>query len=572
MQDLNLSQYKRLTLIFAAQDQTMTPRTVDFDGLDNLIDGKSESRSDMAPISTVESSPSFESSFSPPQPLSQTEEAENEVFFVPGKRFTEIRKEIFQAKIEFEQQMKTRTNAVRSSVEMLNTELAKSPERKDRALRLSLTEGIVEMEERLKADVEEEARSVETSIKLKIRMAEMKEKISKTVSQMQAEVSEHKTQCDSLLEAKSQLASDISELQATLNTCQLQLNDDESRIYGAIGATDEPLLALQDTHSVGFRMEMNGIELQGMAGEVHKLESTRTNLLGDIQEMSSSVEDKRGGISELTQMQHLMIEKYGTLTGEDVDHSEKAAFEGEIKGVAEKILNAEAYCKEMETRMGEIKGKVASIEARMESLREKSVAKETEMKESTNAAEDFEARARALMAIVHDGEESDMEEGSVVGGAVKEKPVMKQLSAPVVEPLVVRQKRVSSAEESEGEALESWRCKLETTTSLLEELREWKSQLEAKLERIDASEKGDASDRATLADELEAVTLKLQTKEAEMITLEKSISEIKKEEEGTTMVTPAVTLAYPGMPGLPPMSFPVFSASAVATVFHSEAA
>ena len=50
--------------------------------------------------------------------------------------------------------------------------------------------------------------------------------------------------------------------------------------------------------------------------------------MSTITEAEACLSDKRGGISELSQMKSLMKEKWASLP-EDVDPSEKAAFEGE---------------------------------------------------------------------------------------------------------------------------------------------------------------------------------------------------------------------------------------------------
>jgi len=403
--------------------------TLDFQGLDSLIDGLAtpppasfDEHDPRRPLAAVAASPSIDrygSEFQPPR--SPTEEEVTQE--VPGKRFMELRDEMNTARRSFERDLRVRAKRVESSVAALCHELAASPEKKDRTLRKSLAENLEEMKARLEADAAEETAHAEGYAAFQERMASMKLKVKQQVSTIQAEVSEHTTQCKSLLEAKSTLSKDILELQESLQQMQTQLDHDKSAVYGALTG-NEPLLALQATHSLELTHELSGVEISELEQEHRKLEQAKPHVAHQLAEAENGLADRIAGEAELGEMRGLLVAKL--TQGPDADPDEKRALEGEVSAMDAKLLMSQQAMGLQRKLVAGYEAKLAGLEERMAQLTTRQGEKKHAMGQ---AAEAFAQRAEALMGALHGMHET------APAPARAALPVM--TTPPVVEPLVV---------------------------------------------------------------------------------------------------------------------------------------
>ena len=474
------------------KEAEVTPNAIDFDAIDSLIEGKSASpvssfeEDPRRPIEMAALSPSLDRYGTEFQKESQAATADEEGPSVPGKRFIEIRAEINARRRAFEANLRSRTKAVESSVQKLcqaqrspthNTnhsmasfthslvcipfrqELAASPEKKHRELRVVLSTGIESLREKLSNDAEIEAKQVDSVTELRERMSQIRQKVQEEVSKMRVEVETHSSEVKGLVEAKVSLQSEMEAFQRDLYQMQTQLEEDRTEVYGAITG-DEPLLAIKESHSLELTRELSDIECEGFSMEWKQLEAQKPHILQKISEAENSLETKLAGEVELNEMREMLSAKLGAL-GSDLDPDELHALDGEMSGIETKIRMSQEACGLQRKLIADQKAKLVAMEARMSQL----TAKQTQRKQETSdVAKAFADRAQALMGAfsgtqaaennieaVKGTESEQMQAGTIVA------------EAPAVEPLVLRGALAAEAV-AEEKAEELLQGKLEAST------------------------------------------------------------------------------------------------------------
>jgi len=350
-----------------------------------------------------------------------------------------------------------------------------------------------------------------------------------------------------MLQAKEELAKDIMALQQSFNHMQHQIQDDNLSLWRGVSTSpdDDVLLAIGDNRKDSqLSLELNNIEYVSGTQQLAKLAAEKQQLMQDLEETESILRIRAAGSEELEEMHEMLLKKMSSCSS-TVDDTERVAFEGEIEGLESKItLSAQAQSA-VQCQIDNQRSKIQQNEQCYRDIQ----GKQAKIEPKCNG--NFTARAQALLQMAKASDEAvpaphialkakamDRNADGVIDRAEWVQAVkatsLKSASSPCQEATL--QAKVSSRTRAGyhlvrggGRACdkESEQSRLKGATevceSVLEELQAWQTQLVQKLQAMGKQEDIDPEEEATMQDELECLTQKVETKLVEKSRLEKEL-------------------------------------------------